>query len=510
MKYFIRTNEAETGPLTEQEIIDRIKYGGLTADDLACPEGESGFKPISVLFSRFLEPTPPPFPSVSEAISPDVKAPSPQQRVSGQQGALLDTLSGWAKPPGNVQQANPVLLADLAVKKENVYFFFVALIAAVCWLLIIVSLIGIFYGLLISFFIWLGNGLLVAHLKSESVMVGPDQLPKLYKTYREVTDQLQIRDVPPLYVLQSHGMLNAFASRHSGRNFVVIFSDMLEACGESSPQIRFILGHELGHIRRNHILKKMLLAPGLLAPLIGPAYCRACECSCDRHGAFVSGDFHGSAQALMILSGGRNAWRDMNPDTFAHQYRNNRGFFVSWHELTSGYPTLSQRVHNLITLDDFKRQPAKAPRNPLAYLFAMFSLGGGSHGGGGNLIFTVAVIALMAAIAVPGFLRARKRAEVTMVLNNLRLIDAAKDQYCIQFNKKEVSPTAQDLTRYFKPESQLFKAATHSRSATTINDERLTGVTYHINSSEDLPSVDTRGAFADVVDEQFWSPYMAK
>jgi len=128
MKYFIRTNEAETGPLTEQEIIDRIKYGGLTADDLACPEGESGFKPISVLFSRFLEPTPPPFPSVSEAISPDVKAPSPQQRVSGQQGALLDTLSGWAKPPGNVQQANPVLLADLAVKKENVYFFFVALI----------------------------------------------------------------------------------------------------------------------------------------------------------------------------------------------------------------------------------------------------------------------------------------------------------------------------------------------------------------------------------------------
>ena len=445
---------------------------------------------------------PPPIPSV-----PDVTPSSSQQKPSNQQGSTLDVLSDWAKPQGSIHNMNGVSLADLAVKKENTYFFCVAFIAAIVWLLIILSVFGIFYGFLISLFIWLGNGLLVAHLRSESVIVGPDQLPKLYKTYREVTEQLQIRDVPPLYVLQSHGMLNAFASRHSGRNFVVIYSDMLEACGEDSPQIRFILGHELGHVRRNHILKKMLLAPGLLAPLIGPAYRRACESSCDRHGAFVSGDFHGSAQALMILSGGRNAWRDMNTDTFAHQYQHNRGFFVSWHELTSGYPTLSQRVHNISTLDDFKRQPTKAPRNPLAYIFALFSFGGGTQGGGGNLMVTVAVVALLAAIAVPGFLRARKRSQATTVLNNLRIIDAAKDQYCVDFHKKSVTPTAADIQRYFKPGTNLFKSAADAGSAKTIKDERLPEVTYYINDTDTYPSADMHQAFKEVTDEQFWSPY---
>ena len=44
-------------------------------------------------------------------------------------------------------------------------------------------------------------------------------------------------------------------------------------------------------------------------------------------------------------------------------------------------------------------------------------------------MIVVAIIALLAAIAVPGFLRARKRSQARRVLNDLRMIDAAVDQY---------------------------------------------------------------------------------
>ena len=57
-----------------------------------------------------------------------------------------------------------------------------------------------------------------------------------------------------------------------------------------------------------------------------------------------------------------------------------------------------------------------------------------------EIMIVVAIIALLAAIAVPGFLRARKRAQGTTIKNDLRLIDAAKDQYAIEFNKTNVTP----------------------------------------------------------------------
>ena len=51
-----------------------------------------------------------------------------------------------------------------------------------------------------------------------------------------------------------------------------------------------------------------------------------------------------------------------------------------------------------------------------------------------EIMIVVAIIALLAAIAVPNFLRARKRSQATAILEEMRLIDAAKDQYAIENN----------------------------------------------------------------------------
>ena len=325
--------------------------------------------------------------------------------------------------------------SNLTVQKEGTYYTLVLVISILFWIAITVSIIGLFYAAFIGFFLWLGNGLLVAHLRSEAVRVDERQLPELHAAFREVCQQLGVAHPPALYVVQAGGMLNAFATRFSGRDFVVVYSDFLEALTPSSTEMKFILGHELGHIKSRHILKQIFLGPGMLFPLVGPAYRRAWETSCDRYGAFAAQDVDGSLRAMMILSGGKEHGRTLSAPAFAGQHVDERGFFVSLHELTSTYPTLSRRVSDLLNLKT--GQPATKPeRNPFAYFVALFMPGGNLGGGsGGPLVaamMMVVMIGLLAAMAIPAFQKVRQASQEKACANNLRQYAAAFDQYTLE------------------------------------------------------------------------------
>jgi prepilin-type N-terminal cleavage/methylation domain-containing protein len=74
-----------------------------------------------------------------------------------------------------------------------------------------------------------------------------------------------------------------------------------------------------------------------------------------------------------------------------------------------------------------------------------------------EIMIVVAIIALLAAIAVPSFLRARKRSQATATLETLRMIDAAKDQYAIECGKGPgVTPDPADLVKYIKTGTKLY------------------------------------------------------
>ena len=76
-------------------------------------------------------------------------------------------------------------------------------------------------------------------------------------------------------------------------------------------------------------------------------------------------------------------------------------------------------------------------------------------------MIVVAIIALLAAIAVPGFLRARKRSQASKILNDLRMIDAAVDQYAIETNRTTNFVVAvADWTNYVKKDSILYNTGT--------------------------------------------------
>src|SRR6187401_1953619 len=76
-----------------------------------------------------------------------------------------------------------------------------------------------------------------------------------------------------------------------------------------------------------------------------------------------------------------------------------------------------------------------------------------------EIMILVAIIALLAAIAVPNFLRARKRSQATRILEDLRLIDAAVDQYAIETNRSGGFQAGwADVQAYLKVGSQLYNS----------------------------------------------------
>ena len=98
-----------------------------------------------------------------------------------------------------------------------------------------------------------------------------------------------------------------------------------------------------------------------------------------------------------------------------------------------------------------------------------------------EIMIVVAIIALLAAIAVPGFLRARKRSQASRIINDLRLIDSAVDQYAIETNKTSGATVAvTDWTNYLKKGTNLY---------TTGKD--LFGNDYGSQKVDTLPSVPT-------------------
>src|SRR2546423_13405711 len=77
-----------------------------------------------------------------------------------------------------------------------------------------------------------------------------------------------------------------------------------------------------------------------------------------------------------------------------------------------------------------------------------------------EIMIVVAIIALLASIAVPNFLRARKRSQATRILEDLRVIDAAMDQYAIENNKGGGATVSwNDLQSYLKKGSVLYSSA---------------------------------------------------
>jgi prepilin-type N-terminal cleavage/methylation domain-containing protein len=116
-----------------------------------------------------------------------------------------------------------------------------------------------------------------------------------------------------------------------------------------------------------------------------------------------------------------------------------------------------------------------------------------------EIMIVVAIIALLAALAIPGFLRARKRAQASRVKDDLRLIEAAVDQYAIETQRQPGwVVSVPDWTAYLKRETQL-----------CVTGKDVLGHDFGSQTVDQIPTVpaETYAALADVADDGFWAPF---
>src|SRR2546425_5719277 len=304
--------------------------------------------------------------------------------------------------------------------KEQPLFVLGVLFSSLFWLLLIVSLVGIFYGLLGVLFTLVTHALFLANVRGNGVRASERQFPAFYASCKKAAETLGLAEVPEVYLIQAGGALNAFATKLLTRKFMIVYSDLADEC-QDPRQLEFVIGHEMGHFAAGHLTWNAFLWPFMLVPWLGPAYLRAREYTADRCGFTVVGDLEASMRGLVVLAAGGRHAAQADLAAFMEQRRETGRFWSAVLELVSSHPYLCKRVGALQEL----HQPGSVEpvgRNVLAYPLApIFGLAAaGTSGGAAGLLGMGALIGIIAALAIPSLLPAPAAGDGAAAVADLR------------------------------------------------------------------------------------------
>lgn len=219
-----------------------------------------------------------------------------------------------------------------------------AVVSAALWVVAVVTILPIVYAAMLGVFFFVAQLMFVWHVRGNGVRVGPDQLPHVHEAVARIAANFGMKKVPEVYVLQAGGALNALATRLFRSNLLVLFSDLLEACGDDAAARDMIIGHELGHVLAGHLRWHWFLIPAWLVPFLGTGLSRAREYTCDRYGAAAAGSREGALLGLSILAAGASYGRRIDLRAFARQREGlNKGWMVLAEWLAT-HPPLAKRV----------------------------------------------------------------------------------------------------------------------------------------------------------------------
>ncbi|WP_295436571.1 M48 family metalloprotease [uncultured Thiodictyon sp.] len=321
---------------------------------------------------------------------------------------------------------------DLVYPRERTLGIITLVLGLLLWLALIVGTVGVaLVALGIGFVLYLfAHSTLIAHIKGNGVELSAAQFPDLYEQFTSCCERLQIKEPPAVYILNGNGGFNAFATKFLGAQFVVLLSDVVDAMNRHPDGVRFYIGHELGHLRMKHLRATFLRWPALWLPLLGAAYSRARESTCDRHGRACCASPEGAVRALAALAAGPQRWEPLDVAAYGRQIRHCSGFWMSFHELTSGYPWLTKRAARV--MDPVGKLPR---RSAFAYFPAALVPYFGRMGAGFSFLLMVYLVVVLAAIAVPAYQDYIARAKVSAAIDGSQGARNALGSYYIKNQK---------------------------------------------------------------------------
>ena len=156
---------------------------------------------------------------------------------------------------------------------------------------------------------------------TQAVEVTNKQYPEIYKIFRELVKKGDFVFMPKLYVKNGNGTLNAFASKYkldiTKGAYVVVYSDIVDSFYDlgNKDTLRFVLAHELGHIKLGHVNVRRSVMQGILKPIFLQAtFSRAQEYSADRFGASITNKI--AMPSLSILAAGKRNYERLNVESY--------------------------------------------------------------------------------------------------------------------------------------------------------------------------------------------------
>lgn len=225
--------------------------------------------------------------------------------------------------------------------KESFYALLLLISSIIITIIVIFHPTGIPYYIFFMISNLFTRGILLGNLKANSIEITSDQLPEIHQMVQELSQKLNI-SVPVTYLNSNGGIINAFTSKYLRRNFIVVFADVIDVSLKTNPEIaRFIIAHELAHIKLKHIFWSDILIASRIIPTLGLAYSRACEYSCDMIAAKIVPE--GTMPGLMAVASGKNLFTKISPQSFVKQ-NTQLGFWSWFSEKFSAHPHLVKRL----------------------------------------------------------------------------------------------------------------------------------------------------------------------
>lgn len=192
---------------------------------------------------------------------------------------------------------------------------------------------------------------------SYSIRVSEKNYPELYEKVKEFTRLLGLKKEPEVYVRQSNGSINAFASWVPGKNFVQINAEVLDLAymeNKDIDTVAFIMAHEFGHIYFHHINMFYQLWAEFIGfvPIVGtlifaPLFWRSQEYTADRVAQALTGGKN-QEEGMMLLAAGRHLYKHTDINNFIEWANRDHNFIERFMRflinLGASHPVMPFRV----------------------------------------------------------------------------------------------------------------------------------------------------------------------
>lgn len=246
---------------------------------------------------------------------------------------------------------------ELRHGKEKIYYGLSAIVGALFWFLMLIDYpVEIITALILLLIVlWINQQYFKAFVWGNAIHVNDSQYKELNEIVIQQAQELQLKRVPDVFILNGQGMVNAMAVRFLSGRFILLYSDLVDLMLKRNEmdELKMIIGHELGHHAAGHVLflKRLLIYPVFFFPIVAYSWGRACELTADRIGMALTNNKEASIKALAsIACGSQSLSSSLNIENFKLQEKKIPGLFGFLYELYSTHPRTTKRI---ISLDKY-------------------------------------------------------------------------------------------------------------------------------------------------------------